>query len=141
MVWMGGLPFATTPAQVSHNETVRDTTTPRLIRHCHGSQSQSSILPSRTVTRHREESPSSVASHRSKRPRTTDNEKPPCLRCKILKKRVGFNSRLLDTLADHKFSAIHWNSVAIAQNKALTMKAIFGRCLAAIEAISASSLQ
>jgi hypothetical protein len=35
-----------------------------------------------------ESSPDAAAAHRSKRLRTGENERPPCLRCRILKKKV-----------------------------------------------------
>lgn len=46
--------------------------------------------------RPREQSPPSVASsNRNKRPRITENDRPPCLRCKILKKKVRITKLLM----------------------------------------------
>lgn len=76
-------------------------------------------------TRPRDSSPPETTLNRAKRPRIADNERPPCLRCKILKKRVGFSLHLLSTT--YPCSAIPLTSVITVQGRVSKTKTIFGR--------------
>lgn len=121
-------------SRTSNNMTPQNVRPQQLRVTSHGSPSNTSQRQNRGVIRSREESPAGSVSHKSKRPRTAENEKSPCLRCKILKKRVRY---LKTRCPQHKLtipSVTRWNNAAIVQSKASITRVTFGKCSAAIVA-------
>lgn len=75
--------------------------------------------------------PPSLLFNKHKRPRISESDRPPCLRCKILKKKVswlGFETGLCLS----KSSVTHWITVIIVLHRVMRMKRTSGKCWDAI---------
>lgn len=75
---------------------------------------------------------SDQGTNRTKRVRYTSKETPPCLRCRIIKKKVC-NAVLYLCNVTNADSAMNWSLAVIVQTRVTKMRMIFGRFLVVSE--------